>query len=244
MLGAPLTFRDIEAVDPDYYRTLAWMLDNDVEAAGLDLSFAEEVDFFGRRSLVELAPGGAAIKVTNANKRAYVDAVAAHRMTTAAREQIDAFLGGFYDAVPRTLVRLFTAPELELLTCGLPEIDPEDLRAAAEYHGGYTASSPQVVWLWAVVRELDAQGLARLVQFVAGSSKVPLGGFTALQGVHGPQRFQVHRAPAAAPGQPQRLPTAHTCFNQLDLPEYGSKAELRERLTRAIMEGAEGFGFA
>lgn len=37
---------------------------------------------------------------------------------------------------------------------------------------------------------------------------------------------------------------AHTCFNQLDLVEYESKEQLRERLRTAIHEGAEGFGFA
>ena len=33
-------------------------------------------------------------------------------------------------------------------------------------------------------------------------------------------------------------------FNQLDLPEYASKEQLRERLMLAIHEGSEGFGFA
>jgi E3 ubiquitin-protein ligase HUWE1 len=40
------------------------------------------------------------------------------------------------------------------------------------------------------------------------------------------------------------LPSAHTCFNQLDLPEYTSEDELREKLLIAIREGSEGFGFA
>ncbi len=40
-----------------------------------------------------------------------------------------------------------------------------------------------------------------------------------------------------------RLPSAHTCFNQLDLPEYESKETLQERLLMAIHEGATGFGF-
>jgi E3 ubiquitin-protein ligase HUWE1 len=39
------------------------------------------------------------------------------------------------------------------------------------------------------------------------------------------------------------LCSAHTCFNQLDLPEYASKEELRDRLMFAISEGSEGFGF-
>jgi hypothetical protein len=37
------------------------------------------------------------------------------------------------------------------------------------------------------------------------------------------------------------LPTSHTCFNTLLLPEYSSEEKLRERLTTAIRE-CEGFG--
>jgi hypothetical protein len=37
----------------------------------------------------------------------------------------------------------------------------------------------------------------------AGTSKVPLGGFKDLQGVHGPQKFQVHKAY----GPDERLPS-------------------------------------
>jgi E3 ubiquitin-protein ligase HUWE1 len=36
-------------------------------------------------------------------------------------------------------------------------------------------------WFWEVVRELEKEDLARLVQFVTGTSKVPLDGFKALQ---------------------------------------------------------------
>ena len=41
-----------------------------------------------------------------------------------------------------------------------------------------------------------------------------------------------------------RLPTAHTCFNQLDLVEsYTSKEQMKERLLKALHLGSEGFGF-
>lgn len=41
----------------------------------------------------------------------------------------------------------------------------------------------------------------------------------------------------------QLLPTAHTCFNILDLPVYSSKEVLRERLLLAL-EHEQGFGLA
>jgi len=70
-------------------------------------------------------------------------------------------------------------------------------------------------------------------------SKVPLDGFASLQGMRGPQRFSIHRAYNTS-----LLPTAHTCFNQLDLPAYSSLEEMRERLLVSIREGNSGFGFA
>ena len=53
--------QDIEAVDPEYFKNLAWMLENDITDI-LDLTFTEETDYFGKKELVELKSGGAAIK--------------------------------------------------------------------------------------------------------------------------------------------------------------------------------------
>jgi E3 ubiquitin-protein ligase HUWE1 len=74
----------------------------------------------------------------------------------------------------------------------------------------------------------------------AGSSKVPLEGFRALTGISGPQQFSIHKSN----GSSDRLPTAHTCFNQLDLYPYESQQQLHDRLLLAIHECATGFGFA
>ena len=68
--------------------------------------------------------------------------------------------------------------------------------------------------------------------------QVPLEGFQGLQGAEGTKKFSIHRA-----YNTNLLPTAHTCFNQLDLPEYAAEEELKEKLLIAIREGSEGFGF-
>jgi ubiquitin-protein ligase E3 A len=44
-----------------------------------------------------------------------------------------------------------------------------------------------------------------------------------------------------AGGDTDRLPTSHTCFNVLLLPEYATREKLQARLLTAI-ENAEGFG--
>ena len=77
------------------------------------------------------------------------------------------------------------------------------------------------------------------LQFVTGSSQVPLEGFKALAGIRGPQPLSIHRVSGT-----QRLPAAHTCFNQLDLPEYDSPLVLKQKLKQAVAEAHEGFGFA
>ena len=73
----------------------------------------------------ELIPGGRNIKVTEENKHQYVDLVAEHRLTTAIRPQINAFLEGFNELIPRELISIFNDKELELLISGLPDIDCE-----------------------------------------------------------------------------------------------------------------------
>jgi len=71
----------------------------------------------------ELIPGGRNIRVTEENKHEYVDRVAEHRLTTAIRPQINAFLEGFNELIPRELISIFNDKELELLISGLPDID-------------------------------------------------------------------------------------------------------------------------
>ncbi|MCO5577516.1 hypothetical protein L7F22_031347 [Adiantum nelumboides] len=244
ILGVKVTYHDIEAVDPDYYKNLKWMLENDIsDVVGVFFSVDadEEKHILYEKTEVtdvELVPGGRNLRVTEENKHEYVDLNAEHKLTTAIRPQINAFLEGFNELVNRELISIFNDKELELLISGLPEIDLEDLRANTEYTG-YTAASPVVQWFWEVVQEFSKEDMARLLQFITGTSKVPLEGFRALQGISGAQRCQIHKAY----GAPERLPTAHTCFNQLDLPEYSTKQQLQERLLLAIHEASEGFGF-
>ncbi|KAK6938058.1 Ubiquitin-associated domain, partial [Dillenia turbinata] len=244
ILGVKVTYHDIEAIDPDYFKNLKWMLENDISDI-LDLTFSIDADeeklILCERTEVtdyELIHGGRNIRVTEENKHKYVDLVAEHRLTTAIRRQINAFLEGFNELIPCELISIFNDKELELLISGLPEIDLDDMRANTEY-SGYSAASPIIQWFWEVVQDFSKEDKARLLQFVTGTSKVPLEGFSALQGISGSQKFQIHKAY----GSPDHLPSAHTCFNQLDLPEYPSKQHLEERLLLAIHEANEGFGF-
>ena len=88
-------------------------------------------------------PNGNNTPVTEENKREYVKLVCQMKMTGAIRKQLNAFLEGFYDIIPKKLVSIFTEQELELLISGLPTIDIDDLKANTEYHK-YQPTSLQV----------------------------------------------------------------------------------------------------
>lgn len=238
ILSVKPTYRDIEAQDPDYYNSLKWMLENDITGV-LDQTMSAEFEEFGQRKIVDLIPNGRNVPVTEDNKTEYVRAMTEVRLTKAIEKQIEAFKEGFHELIPLEDCKIFNELELELVMSGLPDIDMADLKANVEYTG-YTSSSPQINWFWRCVSQMDQEDLARLVMFVTGTSKVPLEGFSALQGMNGAQKFQIHRVA----GDTNRLPSAHTCFNQLDLPEYGSAELLAERLLKAVRECNVGFGFA
>jgi len=198
-----------------------------------------ETDEYGEQKIIDLVPDGRNIAVTEENKHEYVRLVVEYRLSTSIQDQLNAFLGGFHDIVPAELVAIFNEQELELLISGLPDIDVDDWRNNSDYHN-YTATSPQVQWFWRALRSFDKEEKAKLLQFATGTAKVPLNGFRDLEGMTGTTKFSIHKDPSST----DRLPQSHTCFNQIDLPEYESYEVLRSQLLLAITEGTEGFGFA
>ena len=114
---------------------------------------------------------GSKIPVTDANKPDYIRLLAQHRMTTAIRSQIDVFLEGFHDLVPAELISIFTPTELELLICGLPDVNVDDLRANTDYQQ-CRATDDCILWLWEILRDFSREDKALFLQFVTGTSKV------------------------------------------------------------------------
>ena len=229
----------MQAIDPDYYKSLQYILDHNLDVLGLDLTFSTEVHSFGRSQIVDLIPKGRSINVTEENKERYVKEVCQHRMTKSIENQIKAFLDGFHELAKPNLISIFNAKELELLISGLPDIDVFDLKKNTEYQG-YKASDKEIRWFWNIIFSLNRSQKAAFLQFVTGSSKVPLAGFAELQGMRGIQKFSIHKAG----GSKTALMSAHTCFNALDLPQYESEEIMKQKLLLAIEEGNGGFLFA
>ncbi|XP_041741308.2 E3 ubiquitin-protein ligase NEDD4-like isoform X9 [Coregonus clupeaformis] len=233
MLGKQITLKDMESVDSEYYNSLKWILEND--PTELDLRFCIDEDNFGQTYQVDLKPSGGDMVVTNHNKMEYIDLVIQWRFVNRVQKQMNAFLEGFTELTLIDLIKIFDENELELLMCGLGDVDVNDWRQHTVYKNGYCPNHPVIQWFWKAVLLMDAEKRIRLLQFVTGTSRVPMNGFAELYGSNGPQLFTIEQW-----GTPDKLPRAHTCFNRLDLPTYESFDDLRERLLMAV-ENAQGF---
>ncbi|CAJ0962896.1 unnamed protein product, partial [Mesorhabditis belari] len=235
MLSKKIVLKDLESVDNEFYNSIVWISQNNIDECQMDLYFVADYELLGELKTHELKPGGTDIPVTEANKEEYIELLVEWRFNRGVEQQTKAFFKGFTSVFPLEWLQYFDERELELLLCGMQDIDVDDWQRHTVYRH-YAPQSKQVTWFWEWVRSLDQEKRARLLQFVTGTCRVPVGGFSELIGSTGPQLFCIERV-----GKENWLPRSHTCFNRLDLPPYRSYQQLAEKLSLAI-EMTEGFG--
>ncbi|XP_003456161.2 itchy E3 ubiquitin protein ligase a [Oreochromis niloticus] len=235
ILNKPLGLKDLESIDPEFYNSLIWIKDNNIEECGLEMFFSVDKEILGEVTTHELKPDGGNILVTEENKEEYIRLVAEWRLSRGVEEQTQAFFEGFNEVLPQQYLQYFDARELEVMLCGMQEIDLVDWQRNTIYRH-YARTSKQIMWFWQFVKEMDNEKRMRLLQFVTGTCRLPVGGFADLMGSNGPQKFCIEKV-----GKENWLPRSHTCFNRLDLPPYKSYEQLKEKLMFAIEE-TEGFG--
>lgn len=237
LLKVPLKLDDLALIDEQVYLSMVYMLKHPIKDIFFE-NFSVDMDSYGSKEVHELKPGGEKLAVTDANKAEYVELRLQWILHEQIRSQVEALHAGVYDVLPEEVLAVFDFQELELLVCGLPNIDVEDWVSNTVYKGDYSAESEVVGWFWEAVRGFSQDDRARLLQFTTGTSCVPVAGFGALQGPNRtPCRFTIESMDMSV----SQLPRAHTCFNRLDLPKYGTKTELFRYLVLAIQMEATGF---
>jgi hypothetical protein len=201
ILGWPIQLKDLESIDDQYYKSLkdveTYAANGDVTDLCLDFTTVSEI--MGEKRVVELVKNGTQIDVTNDNYPEYVEACFRYKLMDCVKPQLNELLLGFFDVIPEPLMTIFDFQELELLMCGLPEIDMENWKSETEYSGEYEESGDDhrtVQWFWETLESWDAEMKARLLQFVTGTSGVPARGFGVLQGNDGNiRKFTIHGLP-------------------------------------------------
>jgi len=240
LLAWPIMQRDLEFVDQTVYNSLEEVMKmEDPEVLCLDFTVGRTV--FGAQVEEELKPGGSNVDVTRENRAEYAELMLRHLVFSTVEGPLGRFLRGFYDVIPPPLLAVFDPRELELLLCGMPDIDVADWHAHTRYRGVYEGKKNNhrnIRWFWEVVEnEMNAEQRARLLQFATGTSRVPVQGFKALQGSDG--NIKLFTIEGCTTGL---LPRAHTCFNRLELPLYSSKEDLKKYVLIALNAEACGFG--
>ena len=72
MLNKKLTTKDIESVDPEFFNSLIWIKDNNLEECGLELYFSADFEVLGQLTHHELKANGDNVRVNEENKEEYI----------------------------------------------------------------------------------------------------------------------------------------------------------------------------
>lgn len=234
LMGKKGRFEDLKDLDPTLYASLQQMLEyegEDLEDVFMQPFKIGYKDVFGCDLTHELKEKGADTHVNHSNRQEFVDLYSDFMLNKSIEKQFRAFKRGFNLVTNESPLRmLFRPEEVELLICGSTHFDFYDLQKSTEYDGGFTVDSPTILHFWEIVHEFTEDQKRRLLQFTTGTDRVPVGGLSKIKLIiarNGPDS--------------DRLPTAHTCFNVLLLPDYSTKEKLKDRLEKAV-DYSKGFG--
>ncbi|XP_015792141.1 probable E3 ubiquitin-protein ligase HECTD2 [Tetranychus urticae] len=193
------------------------------------MTFQVSVEEFGQVQTHVLKPGGEDIPVTNRNREEYVQLYMDLILNKAIYQPFEAFYLGFHSVCTSNTILLLRPEEVEVLVCGSPTIDMDELRKVTIYDG-FHEDEPIIKEFWSIIKSFSLELQRQFLRFVSGSDRVPVGGMSEMI-------FKI----SATDYNTDMLPTSHTCFNQLVLPRYKDKSTIREKLVIAI-SNAEGFG--
>ena len=84
------------------------------------------------------------------------------RFKRGVEEQTKAFLDGFNEVVPLQWLQFFDERELELMLCGMQELNANEWEKNTVYRN-YTRNSKQILWFWQVCDSKDEYSTLILV---------------------------------------------------------------------------------
>ncbi|CAL1138372.1 unnamed protein product [Cladocopium goreaui] len=184
--------------------------------------------------------------VTDENKHRFVEFLERWKLYEGISEQINAMAKGLGKVLPEDLRQemhgLLTPMEIAQLLSGLGTLNVEDWETHTAYTHGLHKESNVVRWFWQVVRDWansEEVLLPQLLQFVTGSARVPVGGFSELVGFNGAKH--AFTLAGANHLSKQALPVAHTCICTLDMPPYPDLETCRHKMTQMLRLGRSHF---
>jgi hypothetical protein len=208
------------------------MLSNSIDGV-LHESFSLPVTVLGTTVNIDLIEGGSEKEVDDQNKAEYVELVVQYMSKGLINNQLNALIEGLREVVDLQALQSsdIEASDLNTILIGRTEVDVDEIEGSAQYAGGYTSASPQIMWFWCALRNMERVDVQAVVHFITGMHQIPLDGFDPPFTI----TLAVHESGTRA------LPRCHTCFNLLALPPYTSYDELISRLKFAIANASTEF---
>jgi len=238
LLNEKIVYQDLVFLDKRLYQSLEELTKSE-NLDELELYFVINYEKDNTIYTEELIQNGNTIQVNKENLNLYIEKRIEHLINKDIMFYND-FRAGFLSVISENMISIFNSDELELVLNGQPFIDVTDWRANTEYQG-YTEGNNVVTWFWSILSDLTQDELAKLLQFCTGTSRVPIGGFSALES----NRSEVARFKIVSVDYLNKKTNyikAHTCFNRIDLPHFKSKKLLEEAILFIVKNEIFGFG--
>jgi len=231
LLGIKPNLDDMKECDPELYHTLNYLVNNNDPnlKEELDTNFTVIDDKFGEKLVIPLKPNGENILIDINNKDEYVNLYIDWYFNESIKEYFNSFEKGFYCVFNSNLSKVLTPDELELIICGTQLLDFNELKKAALYEE-YTKDSETIKYFWEILLDFNEEEKKKFLSFVTGCDRAPIDGLGSLQITISNGGTDI-----------KQLPSAHTCFNNLILPDYKDKEKMKKAILTAI-NYSEGFG--
>ena len=231
LLGIKPNLDDMKECDPELYHTLNYLVNNNDPnlKEELDTNFTVIDDKFGEKLVIPLKPNGENILIDINNKNEYVELYLDWYFNKSIQEYFNSFEKGFYCVFNRNLSKVLTPDELELIICGTQILDFNELKKACQYEE-YTKDSETIKYFWEILLDFNEEEKKKFLSFVTGCDRAPIDGLGSLQ-------ITISNGGTDT----KQLPSAHTCFDNLILPDYKDKEKMKKAILTAI-NYSEGFG--
>ena len=233
LLGIKPSLEDLKECDQELYNNLNSILkeNNPKLEEELDMNFTVIDDKFGEKIIIPLKQDGDKIMVNNENKEEYVKLYLNWYFNISIEEYFKSFEKGFYKIFHKSLINILTPEELELIICGTQYLDFYELKRVCAYEN-FDKNSESIKFFWEILLDFNQEEKKKFLSFVTGCDRAPIDGLGSLviTVTNGGKNVD-------------KLPTAHTCFNNLVLPDYKDKEKMKKAILTAI-NFSEGFGFA
>ncbi len=206
--------RDLQMFDPQTAKSLQWTL----ATVGVE-EFGLHFESVGAPAL------GA---VTDSNKSKFVRMKIDRILVQSRAAQLEAIKDGFSEALRAVseeaapFMSLLSHTDWRVMLCGDSAVSAPQIIAALNFTG-FPKKSELPQWLKEILLTSSEDHLRKFLVFATGSPS--LSSSTSNSGVKINVRFQSRSG---------SLPVAHTCFFQLDIPNYRDKETLQNKLFYSI----------